>query len=471
MGGAAGLAISHWGVSLLKSVSPAELPVAATVGIDYRALVFTLTISGLVSFCLSLAPALTMLQSNTNLRGPRRKRRMADILVAAEVALALVLLAGCGLLAKSLLRLRQIDPGVRVDHVLTMRIQLSGSSYQNARQRVRYFSELEDRLAKLPGVVSVSEVDRLPVFKVGEDTRGGNPFSTGIHPWNPNAAKQQMAHTVTIGTGYFRTMQIPLRQGRDFSQSDNLEAPPVAIVNETLARRFFPENHAMGQRILFGAPEPGAHWMTVIGIIGDVRTGALDLPPPPQFYMPHAQDASGRMFVVIRTAGDPRGMSRIALATARELDPEQPVYEMSSMEQHVEGTMGQPRFRAMLVSFFALAALFLAAVGIYGVVTTATVQKTKEIGIRVALGADTARIVATILAHGLQPVALGMAIGIAGTLILARLLSSVLYAVKPDDPATFAWAVLLLGAIATAACLAPAMRAARLDPLVALREE
>jgi predicted permease len=471
--GATGLAISHWGVLLLKALTPDELPGNTTIGIDGRVLLFAFVISGLVCLVLGLAPVLALAQGNRTLRGPRQRRRVAKTLIAAEVGIALALSAGCGLLTKSLARLQQIDPGVRVDHVLTMRIQLSGPRYQQARQRARFFAELQERLAKLPGVISASEVSRLPVFTVGVDTRYGNPFSTDAHRWNPNARTRQMAHTMTVGLDYFRTMGIALREGRDFSRSDVMDAPPVAIVNETLARGFFPRGDAIGRRILFGAPVPGGtnRWMTIIGVISDVRNGALDLPAPPQFYAPEMQEAGDQMFVVLRTQGNPSAIGPTVARVVRQLDPEQPIDETSTMEQHIEGTMGQPRFRAMLLSFFALSAVLLAAVGIYGVVAYAAVQRTKEMGIRMALGADAARVALTILADGLQPIAVGVALGIGGTAMLARFLSSILYQVQPGDPFTFFWSAVLLSTVGAAACLAPAIRTSRLNPLIALRDE
>ncbi len=245
----------------------------------------------------------------------------------------------------------------------------------------------------------------------------------------------------------------------------------MAVINETLARRFFPHGDAIGRHLLLGAPEPGARWMTIVGIIGDLKTGALDDQPMPQYYTPQAQEAPGSMIVVLRTAGDPLQLAREASEVVRLLDPDVPVYRIGTMQQHVSDAVGQPRFQAVLLALFAAAALFLAAVGIYGVVAHATAQRTKEIGIRMALGADAARVIATVLADGLRPVAAGIVLGLAGAAALARLLSSVLFHVTPRDPAAFAWAVVMLAFTAAAACLGPARRAALLDPQIALREE
>jgi putative ABC transport system permease protein len=471
LGGAAGVVASHWGVALLRALSPTDLPDVARIGIDGRALGFTFGISCLVCVLFGLAPSVTATRVNWGLRGSRPRRRLSSMLVAAEVALALVLLVGAGLLLKSFARLRSIDPGFRPDHLLTMQVQLSGPRYAEARRKIEFFSELRDRLATLPGVASASLVGRLPVAPVGADTSGGNPFSIEGRAWDPNAPVPQIAHETMVGLDYFRTMGIPLRVGRVFTVGDGATAPAVAVINQTLARGFFPSGDAIGQRILLGAPQPGARWMTIVGIIGDLKTGALDQGPIPQFYSPLAQQNPGRLVVVLRTANNPLDMAREASGVVRVLDADVPAYDVSTMDERMEKSMGQPRFQTVLLAFFAAAALFLAAMGIYGVVAHTTLQRTKEIGIRMALGADARRVVTTVLADGLRPVAMGVVLGFAGAAALARFLSSVLYRVTPHDPMTFACAVCVLGAIAAAACLAPARRAALVDPQEALREE
>ena len=470
-GGAAGTFASYGGVFALRALSPADLPAVARIGVDGRALVFTFAISCLVCLLFGLAPSVAATRVTWGLRGSSPRRRMSDVLVTAEVALALMLLVGAGLLLKSFSLLRAIDPGFRPDHLLTMQIQLSGPRYEDARRRISYCSELQDRLRTLPGVNSVSLVGWLPVAPVGADTGGGNPFSIEGRAWNPDASVPQIAHTAAVGLDYFHTMGIPLRAGRTFMAADTLDAPAVAVINETLARGFFPRGDAIGHRILLGAPRPDARWMTIVGIIGDLRTGALDQSPMPQFYWPAAQDAPWGLAIVLRTANDPLEMAREATGVIRLIDPDQPVYDVSTMDRRVEESAGQPRFQTVLLGFFALAALFLAAVGIYGVVAHSTAQRTKEIGTRVALGANATRVVASVLAGGLRPVAVGIALGFAGAALLTRLLSSVLYQVTPHDPWTFAYAVIVLAAIATAACLGPARRAALVDPMEALREE
>ncbi|HJY04658.1 MAG TPA: FtsX-like permease family protein, partial [Bryobacteraceae bacterium] len=235
-----------------------------------------------------------------------------------------------------------------------------------------------------------------------------------------------------------------------------------AVINKTLLRKFFPHDDVIGKRILLGAPEPGARWLTIVGVVGDVRTGALDLPPMPQFYMPEAQDSNSRMFIVLRTAIAPDLMTRSASAVVRQLDPAEAATHFQTMEEHVAATVQQPRFQAMLLTFFAASALFLAAIGLYGVVEHATVQRTKEISIRMALGAGRTRVVTTILADGLSPVLVGITVGLVGAIGLARFLGSILYGVKPGDPVIFVCAVVLLAVTGVFACLMPARRAARL---------
>jgi len=471
LGGAAGMVVGFWGVALLRAVGRTDLPEAARIAIDGRALLFIFGISCLVCLLFGSVPSLAVTRLNWTLRGSRSRGRTSAVLVAGEVALALMLLIGAGLLLESFARLRQIDPGFRSDHLLTMQIQLSGPRYAQPRGRVTFFADLRERLARVPGIVSASTVSRLPVAKVGLDTRSGNPFSIDGRPWNPNSPAPQIAHTQTVGLDYFRTMGVPVRAGRVFSQGDGLDAPLVAVINETLARRFFPNGEAIGRHLLLGAPEPGARWMVIVGVIADLRSGALGDRPMPQFYTPQAQEAPFAMSVVVRTAGDPLQLVREVSSVVRMLDPDVPVYQIGTMEQHLSEAVGQPRFQSVLLALFAATALFLAAVGIYGTVAHAASQRTKEIGIRMALGADARRVAATVLAEGLRPVAAGILLGLAGAMALARLVSSVLYEVAPRDPVAFTWAVALLALTAAVACLGPARRAALADPQVALREE
>jgi putative ABC transport system permease protein len=276
---------------------------------------------------------------------------------------------------------------------------------------------------------------------------------------------------MAAGPDYFRAMQIPLLAGRAFNGGDAENSPHVAVINETLARGFFPKDDAIGQHIMLGAPRSGYPWMTIIGVVGDVKTTALDQETIPQFYAPLTQDASPFVSLVIRTTGDPMKMARQAAAMVHSIDPDRPVYDIQTMEQHVDTTIRQPRFVSMIAGFFAGVALFLAAIGIFGVVAHATIQRTREIGLRMALGADANRVLGLVIGGGLRPVIGGIALGIAGALALNRALSSILFQVKADDPATFLLAPAVLIAVAFTACLIPARKATRIDPMTALRSE
>lgn len=471
LGGGLGCLVALWGVRALIALSPAALPAAARIGIDWRALVFTLAVSASVSLLFGLAPSVAASRVNWTARRSRPKRRAASVLVTTEVALALMLLIGAGLLLKSFARLSRVNAGFNPSHLLTLHIQLPQPRYSEAHRRVEFFATLHQRLSGLPGVISMGAVSRLPVNGGLFNSRGGNPFSIEGRPWNPDGAVPQIAHTQSADPDYFHTVQIPLISGRLFSDADSAGAPRVAVVNQTLARGFFPRGDAIGRHILLGAPHPGARWLTIVGIAGDVKTAALDQDALPQFYTAQAQDAPNAMAIVIRTSADPMALARQAAAMVHTIDPDQPVYDVKTMEQRMAQSIAQPRFESVLLAFFAGAALFLATLGIFGVVAHSTQQRTQEIGIRLALGADAARVLQGVVLGGLRPVLTGVALGLAGAAAMGRMLSSVLFRVSPTDPATFTLAGVVLAGVAVAACLGPARKATRIDPMAALRSE
>lgn len=320
-------------------------------------------------------------------------------------------------------------------------------------------------------MISAGAVSRLPIATgTNVSAGGGNPFSIEGQRWHPNGPVPQMAHDQTADAGYFHALQIPLLAGRFFSEADREPSPRVAIVNETLARGFFPGG-AIGHRILLGAPQPGANWMTIVGVVGDVKTVALGYDTMPQFYAPESQDGSSSMAMVVRTTSDPKAIARQAAALVHAIDPEQPVYAVSTMEDRLSSSISQPRFETVIVAFFAGAALFLAAIGIFGVVAHSTAQRTREIGIRIALGADAGRVVRHVMRTGLRPVLIGVVIGMGSTLAAGKILGAMLFHVKPTDPAAFAAAAGMLGLVAAAACAGPAWKASRIDPSSALGSE
>jgi len=468
LGGALGSIAAVWGVRILVRLSPAALPGVAKIAVDGRALAFTMAISCLVCLLFGLAPALVSAKMTSGTRGTTRTTgRAASLLVTAEVALAVILMIGAGLLLKSFSRLTHVDPGFDAGHLLTLRTNLPRN--RSARERVQFYTALREKLASLPRVTGATMGD-LPLRGGGINAGSGDPF--GIKGKSYDSATgpvTQFANLTSAGIDYFRTFGIPLRAGRVFVAGDSAgEFPSAVMVNETLARAFFPQG-AVGQRI--GVPPPCRDskcdfiWMTIAGVAGDVKTRALDLAPMPQIYLPQPTGD-----VILRIAGEPLSMARTAVSAIRSMDAEIAVFDVRTMEDRISTTIGQPRFEAAIVAFFAGTALFLAAIGIFGVVAHSTAQRTQEIGIRMALGADGTRVIQTVLYQGLRPVAAGVALGLLGALVFSRVLTSVLFQVAATDPPSFLYAAAVLTLVGVASCLGPARRATRVDPAIALRE-
>lgn len=468
LGGALGALAAVWGVRLLVRLSPTALPSVAKIAVDGRALAFTIAISCLVCLLFGLTPLLSSARANWGTRGvSRHSRRSASLLVMAEVALAVMLMIGAGLLLKSFSRLIQVDPGFNAAHLLTMRTDFARNT--SPTKRIEFYTELRERLALLPGVISAT-TGTLPLRGGGINAGSGDPF--GMKGKSYDAATgsvTQFANLTSAGIDYFRTFQIPLRAGRVFTARDSAgQVPNSVIVNETLARAFFPQG-AIGQQI--GVPPPCRDtkcdftWTVIVGVVGDVKTRALDLAPLPQIYLP---EPSGN--VILRIAGDPLSMVRAAGSVIRSMDSDMSVFDVQTMEDRLSATIGLPRFETAIVAFFAGAAMFLAAIGIFGVVAHSTAQRTYEIGIRMALGADRARVIRIVMFDGLRPVAYGVAFGLIGALASSRLLSSVLFHVTATDPFSFVYAGVLLILVAFTACLSPAYRATQVDPAIVLRD-
>jgi putative ABC transport system permease protein len=474
IGGTLGSIGAIWGVKLLIRLSPAALPGMAKIAVDVRALVFTLAISCVVSMLFGLAPALTSARMSWGTRGStRRSRRAASSLITVEVALTLMLIIGAGLLLKSFSRLRQVNPGFNPVHLLTMQVQFPSTVPQTKSRTRQFYADLRDRLAALPGVVSATS-GFLPVRGPNVNAGGGDPFLVKGRPYGSSGSVGQFANMTLVGLDYFQTFQIPLRDGRVFAESDSADAPPVVMVNEILAKAFFPQG-AIGQQIAVPALCNGTNceptWQTIIGVARDVKTFTLDRAPLPQIYLPHAQNPYPGAHVILRTTGDPAPYARLAAAIVRSMDPDMPVFDVKAMEDRIAESIGQPRFETAIVGFFAGAALFLAAIGIFGVVAHSTAQRTQEIGIRMALGANGPKVVETVMLDGLRPVLLGVVLGLGGALALSQTLSAVLFNVAATDPSTFSVAAVVLTLVASAACLVPARKATKVDPVVALRQE
>lgn len=474
LGGVFGLMLAYWSVRTFVALGPADVPRLKDVGLDGRVLVFSLLISLLTGVIFGLAPALQASRSNLNetLREGDRgsttggsANRMRNLLVIIEVALSVVLLIGAGLTIKSFSRLQDVDPGFDPRNVLTMRFSLPNTTYPKLEQQEQFYRRLVERLATLPGVQSVGAVTFAPL--IGITSRfwfivEGRPVAT------PSERPQAFHNAVT--PDYFRAMGIPLLKGRFFTAQDESNAPGVVIINQTLARRFFPNEEATGKRLMLEAPLKDK-WLQIVGVVGDVKQSKLSGESGFEMYTAHAQSPMATMYVVMRTVAEPLTFSAAIGSAVREIDKDQPVSNLKTMNQLLSESIAQPRFRTLLLGAFALVALIMVALGIYGVLAYSVKQRTHEMGIRMALGAQRRDILKLVIGQGMILVLIGVVLGLVGAMALTRVMMSLLYEVKPTDPIVFISMSLLVGMVALVACYIPARRATRVDPLVALRYE
>jgi putative ABC transport system permease protein len=497
LGGAAGLMVAFWAMEALNSIDHAVLPRMREVSLDGRVLAFTLLVSLLTGVLFGLAPALQGSAidlreslSETSSGASSHRRRLTSALVVAEVALALVLLAGAGLLMKSMYRLLHVNAGFDPQGVLTAELALPAHKYVDQRllrafspaataRAAAFFDELIAGVRALPGVRAAGAVYSLPL---GGDT-WGKRMVLWDRPLPGNADELPEIQYQVVAGDYFQALGIRVR-GRAFTEADDLRAPMVAIVNRELARRYFPGEDPIGKEIAVNAPPELApaglfppdyrpQRATVVGVADDVRYAALNRAPGPLVYMTYAQGAEGSssMFLAVRAESDPVALIAPLRELVRRIDPDQAIGTVSTFEARLSRAVAQPRLQTGLLGVFAAMAVLLAAIGIYGVMAVAVVQRTKEIGIRMALGAMRRDVLALVVRQGFALAAAGLAIGVAGALALTRVLRSLLFSVSATDPAVFAGIVALLALIALLACYLPARRAARVDPMVALRHE
>jgi putative ABC transport system permease protein len=456
--------------------SPSAAAHIASAGIDFWVLGFTLAISVLTAVLFGLTPAVWAsrggLDSGLKEEGrsstPGRGRGyMRDGIVTAEVALAVILLVGAGLLIRSFLHLMNVDPGFSPQNVLTLNISLPDTRYESARPMIAFEQQALERLSVLPGVKSAGGVFGLPL---GNGAIGGD-FTVEGQPEPAPGTQAFIATKAVIGGDYFRAIGIPLLRGRYFDRQDSESAPHVVIVSQSLARHFWPLEEAIGKRLKPGFSNDA--WCTVVGVVGDTKQYSLGETPSPSMYLPYAQAPDPFLMqditLVVRTGADPLSLVTAARRAVRTVDPDLPVFDVASMEQLVYRSVSAPRFNTALLGVFAALALVLAAVGIYGVMSYAVAQRTHEIGVRVALGARAGDILRQVVRQGMLPAVVGIAIGTAGAWAVTRFLSSLLFGVRPTDPMTFILVPLLLAAVAVVACLLPARRATKVDPVVALR--
>jgi putative ABC transport system permease protein len=478
VGAGLGLLLAVWGVDVLKGMQPAGIPRLDSVGVDAAVMWFTAALAVVTGLVFGVVPALqasgaapagTLKEGGRGNLSTRRGVRMRGALVVAEMALAVMLLAGAGLLIRSFTKLAAVDPGFSVADALTFEISLPPGAYGEARQ-IGFFDELIPRLAAIPGVEAAGAVLSLPL------TGRGMVFSFEVEGRPPAPPSQQpILYTRVATPGYFHAIGIPLKRGRLFTADDREGTTPVVVITETAARQHFPGEDPLGKRIQLGwerASDGRNAGGEVVGIVGDVKDAGLAEPDPPQVYLPYAQWPVSGMSAVLRTAVPPRSVVESARAAVHGVDPSLPVANVRTLEQIVAQSISQPRFYMTLLGVFAAVALILAAIGIFGVLSYAVAQRTREIGIRMALGAQERTVVSLVVREAMVLALAGLAIGLVAAFFLSRtLVVSLLFATSPKDPLTFAVVPFLLGTVALVASYIPARRATRVDPIVALRTD
>jgi putative ABC transport system permease protein len=473
-GGLLGLLLASWGGDLLLKMAPEWIPRLDGAGIDGRVLGWTALVSLLTGVLYGLAPAWqssrlslseALKESGRSVTESRGRRRGRDLLVVSELALAVMLLIGAGLLVKSFWRLLNVDPGINKERVLTMQLSLLGQRYANKQGVDAFYPQLLERVQALPGVRDAAVSNSLPPDSL--------EFSDVFTIEGRQLGQDQVppiAYGIRVSQDYFSTLAIPLRRGRYFNAADSA-APRVTIINEATARQFFPNEDPIGKRLNIGMSQP-PDWSQIVGVVADVKYNGLAAEAQPAFYQPLTQETSQGLFLIIKTdAADPLSLAAAVRNEVRSLDRDLPVAKVQALEQRFVSGVSLQRFSAMLIGLFAALALILASVGIYGVISYSVTQRTHEIGVRIALGARSRDVLVLVVKQGMALTAIGVSIGLIASFALTRLMKTLLFGVGAKDPLTFGAIAVLMIVVALVACYIPARRATKVDPMIALRYE
>jgi putative ABC transport system permease protein len=475
-GGAVGLLIAFWGLAAITKLLPADFPRLNEIHIDLRVLGFTFVASMLTGILFGLAPAFQISRSDVQeairetgrgASGSLRQSRFRQALIVVEVALSVVLLAGAGLLFRSFLRLQSVDAGFVSQQVLTARLTPSGTNYASDADYAKFYNQVIEKVSAVPGVQDAGFIDTLPLYKgpTSAFRVEGRPVTT------PD--KWPMVNYRVVSPNYFRAMGVPVLQGRAYTDRDNENAPLVMMVNQQLAREIFPGENPVGKRITFGGtgPDGQPRWFEIVGVVANVRSLELREAPTPELYFSMRQDIWPAMSLVVRSSVEPASLSASVRQAVNEIDRSVPVADVKTMEHIVSESITQPRFNLFLLGLFSAVAMVLSAAGIYGVTAYTVTQRTHELGIRIALGAQVTDVLKMILGQGMAVIGIGLLVGLAAAFGLMRLLRSLLFGVGENDPLTFVAITVVLVLVALIACYIPARRATKVDPLVALRVE
>ena len=476
-GGLAGLALSVWAVDLFVKLSPGDIPRLDEASVDIRVLGFTCLVSLFTGIAFGLWPALqassgslnqSLKDAGSKASEGKRQRRVKNVLIVTELAVAQLLLVGAGLLIMSYIRVSHIDPGFNGEQVLTAKIAPAASKYPDVKSRVQFYSRVIEQLQSLPGATSVGMVMNLPLSGSGMN-RG---FKVEGRP-DPKADENVSMDYQVVSRDYFSTLGVPVVRGRGFTVDDTETSPRVIVINEAMARQYWPNEDPVGRRIAIGESSKDTSWRTIVGIVGNIRHASLTEAAVPCAFIDFRQDLESwpRMGFVIKTSTEAASLTSAVRTSLMALDSQQPVYAIEPMENLLDSSSAPRRFVMSLIGALAFVALALAMVGIYGVISFSVGERTREIGIRMALGAQRRDVLTMVLGQGMRVAAFGIIAGLLTAFALTRLLTTLLFEVSATDPTTFVFVAILLTLVALAACYLPARRATRVDPLVALKEE